>query len=110
MASPHVINVNDANFPQEVLQSPVPVLVDFWAEWCPPCKMIGPMIDELAAEYAGKAKVCKVNVDEASGLAVQFGIQSIPTIFVFKNGQPVDQVLGAKNKAFFKQMLDRALA
>jgi thioredoxin 1 len=89
------LTLNDSNFQSEVLDSSVPVLVDFWAEWCGPCKMIGPIIDQLGEELAGQAKVGKVNVDEARALAVQFNVRSIPFLLFFKNGEVKDQVVGA---------------
>jgi len=87
--------LNDNNFQSEVLDSNVPVLVDFWAEWCGPCKMIGPIIDQLGEEVAGQAKVGKVNVDEARELAVKFNVRSIPLLLFFQNGEVKDQVVGA---------------
>ena len=93
-----VTHVTDKNFQQEVLKSDLPVLVDFWAEWCGPCKMISPIIDEIAEELRGKLKVTKVNVDEAQALASQFSVMSIPTLLIFKGGQPVDQIVGALGK------------
>ena len=93
------VKVTGDNFEAEVLKSTVPVLVDFWAEWCGPCRMVLPIVEEIAAELAGKAKVCKVNVDEAPDLAAQFDVASIPTLLIFKNGQVVDQMVGALPKA-----------
>ncbi len=93
-----VISVTEKNFEAEVLKSPVPVLVDFWAQWCGPCKQLTPIIDELASELAGKLKVVKANVDEASELSAQYNIMSIPTLIVFKKGQAVDQFVGAMGK------------
>lgn len=86
---------NDSNFSTEVLESSVPVLVDFWAEWCGPCKAIGPIIDQLAQDVEGQAKVGKVNVDEARELAVKYGVRSIPFLLFFKNGEIKDQIVGA---------------
>ena len=91
--------VTDASFDLDVLKSDVPVVVDFWAEWCGPCKMIGPIIEELANELQGKLKVAKVNVDNEGNLAAKFNIMSIPTLLVFKNGQVVNQIVGAMPKA-----------
>ena len=92
------LQVTDKNFDAEVLKSSTPVLVDFWAEWCGPCRMLAPILDELAADLGGKLKVVKVNVDEAQELAAQFNILSIPTMIVFKNGEPVNQLVGAMSK------------
>ena len=89
------LQFNDANFQTEVLNSDLPVLVDFWAEWCGPCKMIGPVIDQVATELAGQAKVGKVNVDEARQLSAKYKVRSIPFLLFFKNGQVVDQIVGA---------------
>jgi len=101
------VTLTEENFPQEVLQSPVPVLVDFWAEWCGPCKMVAPILDELAGEYDGKVKVAKVNIDEYQGLASQYGIRAIPTLLIFKDGEVADQIVGLRSKRDFKAKLDR---
>ncbi len=93
-----VISVTEKNFENEVLRSPLPVLVDFWAQWCGPCKQLSPIVDEIAVELAGKLKVVKANVDEAGELAGEYNIMSIPTLIVFKKGQPVDQFVGAMAK------------
>ncbi len=93
-----LLPLTEKNFDEEVMSSPIPVLVDFWAEWCGPCKMISPVIDEIAQELTGKLKVAKVNVDEAQELAVKFGIMSIPTLLIFKKGKVVSQIVGAMPK------------
>ncbi len=93
------IHVTDADFEKEVLQSPVPVVVDFWAEWCGPCKMIAPLIDELSKEFEGKAKMVKVDVDNNSATAMKYGIRNIPTLLFFKGGQVVDKQVGVVAKA-----------
>ncbi len=98
MASANTLEFTDANFESEVLKSSVPVLVDFWAEWCMPCRMLTPTIDALATETVGKAKVGKVNVDNSRDIAMKFGIQSIPTVMVFKNGQLVKKWVGVVQK------------
>ncbi|MFC1645828.1 thioredoxin [Candidatus Omnitrophota bacterium] len=89
------INVNDKDFKQEVLESSLPVLVDFWAEWCGPCQMLAPTVEAIAKKYKGKMKVCKVNVDEAPNTSSKYGIMSIPTLAIFKSGKVVDKVVGA---------------
>lgn len=91
------------------LASAEPVMVDFWATWCGPCRMIGPVIEELATEYKGKAKVCKVDVDEQPELAERFQVMTIPTVIVFKNGQIAEKTIGAKSKQAFAQMIDKQL-
>ena len=110
MASPLIVTLTQDNFENEAVKSTTPVLVDFWAEWCGPCKMISPVLDELAGEYQGKVKIGKVNVDEYQDLAAQFKVTAIPTLLVFKNGQVAEQMVGAKSKRDLKASLDRALA
>lgn len=109
MASENVLALTDANFRGTVLEADKPVLVDFWAAWCGPCKMIAPVIEELASEYVGKALVGKLNVDENRQVASEYGIMSIPTIMVFKNGQMVDKVVGYKTKPDLAKLLDKYL-
>ena len=99
----------DANFEKEVVKSTVPVLVDFWAEWCGPCRMLGPTIEELAKEYAGKIKDGKVNVDENPVVSSKFGIRSIPALLMFKNGGVAGQLVGVQPKAVIKSKLDTLL-
>ena len=106
MASDKVVTLTADNFDTVVLQSTTPVLVDFWAEWCGPCKMIGPMVDQLADENDGKATIGKVDIDEPQQLAVQYNVQSIPTLLVFKGGEVVEQAVGARSKADLQGMLD----
>jgi len=93
-----VAQVTDKNFEEEVLKAGVPVLVDFWAEWCGPCKMIAPIVEEIAGELEGKLKVAKVNVDDAQDLAGRYQIMSIPTLILFKGGEPVEQIVGVMSK------------
>lgn len=110
MAAANMVTLTEANFSQEVLKSPAPVVVDFWAEWCGPCKMIAPVLDELAGEYDGKVKIGKVNIDEHQQLAINYGINSIPTLLFFKNGQVADQVVGMRSKRDLKASFDRVLS
>ena len=98
----------DDSFEDDVLNADQPVLVDFWAEWCGPCRMVGPVVDELAGEYEGKAKIGKVNVDE-NQIATEYGIRSIPSLLIFKDGEVVDQIVGAVPKAQLKKQLDAQL-
>ena len=101
------IEINEANFESEVLQSNQPVLVDFWAEWCGPCKMLAPVLDEIALEQAGRVKVAKVNVDSNPGLAARFGIQSIPTLLYFAGGEVRDQTVGVLSKRAIVAKLEK---
>ena len=110
MAAANIVTLTEANFSEQVLKSTTPVLVDFWAEWCGPCKMIAPVLDELAGEYDGKVKIGKVNIDEYQQLAINYGINSIPTLLFFKDGQVADQVVGMRSKRDLKASFDRVLA
>jgi thioredoxin 1 len=109
MASENVIAFTDANFDREVLQSSIPVLVDFWATWCAPCKAIAPLIDTIADEYVGKVKVGKVNVDENQATPGKYGVRGIPTIILFKDGAILDQVVGAVPKSQIDALIAKAL-
>jgi thioredoxin 1 len=106
MAGANTLHFDDANFETEVLKSSTPVLVDFWAEWCTPCVALAPTIDELANDYQGKVKVGKVDVDKAPKVAAQFGILNIPTVIIFKTGQPVERIVGGKRKSDYKTLID----
>lgn len=103
------INFTDQDFEEQVLKSDIPVVVDFWAPWCAPCRIVTPIIDELAQEYEGKIKVGKMNVDDNSNFPSQYGVMSIPSVFIFKNGQPVKTMIGAQSKENYKKGLDEAL-
>ena len=105
----HPAQINDAGFEGTVLQSKTPVLVDFWAEWCAPCKMVAPVVEELAQDYSGRLKVAKLNVDENPQTPVKYSVMSIPTLILFKKGQVLTQVVGFKPKDQFKKVLDEAL-
>ena len=104
-----VLHATDADFDSHVLQSDVPVLVDFWAPWCGPCKMIAPALDQLAGEYAGKARIVKVDVDQNQQTALKYHVRSIPMLLVFKDGQVQSTQIGAVGKAQLAQMIDKAL-
>lgn len=103
------IELTDANFEELVMKSDKPVLVDFWAEWCGPCRMVGPIVEELSKDYEGKAVVGKVNVDNNPNISMQFGIRNIPTLLVFKNGEIVDKQVGASAKSVLAGKLDAQL-
>jgi thioredoxin 1 len=110
MAALEIVTLTEQNFGTEVLQSSTPVLVDFWAQWCGPCKMIAPVLDELAGEYNGKVKIGKVDIDTQQALAIQYHVTAIPTLLLFKQGQVVEQVRGLRSKRDLKASLDRTLA
>ncbi|HEY9822935.1 MAG TPA: thioredoxin [Candidatus Sericytochromatia bacterium] len=103
------VQVTDASFKQDVLESEVPVLVDFWAPWCGPCRMVAPVVDEIAQQYEGQVKVVKLNTDENPNVASQYGIRSIPTLMIFKGGQRVDMVVGAVPKTTLANTLEKYL-
>lgn len=107
MASANIVVLTQDNFKSEVLESPVPVLVDFWAEWCGPCKMIAPILGELAEEYEGRVKIGKVDIDQEQGLAAEYGIRAIPTLLLFDKGQVADQIVGLRSKRDLKASFDR---
>ncbi len=106
MAGEHTLTFTDANFETDVLSAEVPVLVDFWAEWCGPCKMMTPTVDAVANDYAGKVKVGKLNVDDNGGIAMRYNIRGIPTLLLFKGGQIVEQRVGAVGKSDVQKMID----
>jgi thioredoxin 1 len=104
-----LLHVNDKNFTSEVLNAEIPVLVDFWAAWCGPCRSIGPLVEELAKEFSGRVKVTKLNVDENPATPSQYGVRGIPTLILFKGGKILEQIVGAVPKARLKAMIEKAL-
>ncbi|MGQ9508368.1 MAG: thioredoxin [Thermodesulfobacteriota bacterium] len=104
-----LVHVNDRNFSSEVLQSNIPVLVDFWATWCGPCQAISPIVEELAQEFVGRVKVTKLNVDENPMTPSQYGVRGIPTLILFKDGRVIDQIIGSVPKSRLKAMIEKAL-
>jgi thioredoxin 1 len=109
MANDKILQISDQNFENEVLKSDKPVLVDFWAEWCGPCRMVAPLLDQLADEMDGKVRIAKLNVDENQQIAYQFQVSSIPTFILFKNGQMADRMMGAMPKSAFENFINRNL-
>ncbi len=103
------VHLTQSNWEEEVLNSDIPVLVDFWAPWCGPCRMVAPVVSEIAEEYKGKLKVGKLNTDEEPEIAVRYGIMSIPTLMIFKNGEVVDQIIGAVPKEYLVEKLQQVL-
>ncbi len=107
MASPNIITLTPDNFEHKVLKSDTPVLVDFWAEWCGPCKMIAPILDELADEYSGRVYIGKVNIEDHQNLATEYGVRAIPTLLLFQNGQVAEQIVGLRSKRDLKASFDK---
>jgi thioredoxin 1 len=110
MAAASIVTLTDASFGDEVLKSSLPVLVDFWGELCGPCKMVAPILDELATEYDGKVKVAKLKIDDFQTTAAQYGVRAVPTLLIFKNGEVADQIVGLRSKRDYKAKLDRVVA
>jgi thioredoxin 1 len=110
MASDAIIELSDSTFESEVVNSDLPVLVDFWAPWCGPCRAIAPIVEEISSSYEGKIKVGRMNVDENQSTTMKFGIRSIPTIIMFKGGEAVDQIIGAVPKGEIERVVDKSLA
>lgn len=109
MASAGILDLNDSTFESEVLKSESPVLVDFWAPWCGPCRILAPVVEEIANSYTGRIKVGKINVDDNQETTMQYGIRSIPTLILFKNGKALDQIIGAVPKSEIEKMVKKAL-
>ena len=109
MTTQNILKLNQANFSEQVLGIPGPVVVDFWAEWCGPCKMIAPLLDELSSEYDGRVRIGKVNIDEEQGLASEYGVRAIPTLLFFKSGEVAGQIVGMCSKRDLKANIDRLL-
>jgi len=107
MASSNIVVLTSDNFQEQVLKSSTPILVDFWAEWCGPCKAIAPILDELADEYSGRVGIGKVNIDDHQNLATQFGVRAIPTLLLFQNGQVAEQIVGLRSKRDLKASMDK---
>src|SRR5258708_29974552 len=110
MASQNIVTLTQANFEESVLKSATPVLVDFWAEWCGPCKMIAPILDELADEYSGRVSIGKVNIDDHQALATEYGVRAIPTLLLYKSGQVAEQIVGMRSERDLKASLDKVAA
>jgi thioredoxin 1 len=107
MAAPNILTLTTENFAEKVVKSQVPTLVDFWAEWCGPCKMIAPILDELADEYAGRVNIGKVNIDDHQSLAAEYGVRAIPTLLLFHNGEVTEQIVGLRSKRDLKASFDK---
>jgi thioredoxin 1 len=109
MANTDIVELKDSNFDNEVLKSQLPVLVDFWAPWCGPCRVLAPVVEEIASSYKGKLKVAKLNVDENQEIAMKYGIRSIPTLILFKDGKALDQIIGAVPKSEIEKMIKKVI-
>jgi thioredoxin 1 len=109
MAAPNIVTLTTDNFAEKVLKSHTPTLVDFWAEWCGPCKMIAPILDELADEYAGRVNIGKVNIDDHQSLAAEYGVRAIPTLLLFHSGEVTEQIVGLRSKRDLKASFDKVL-
>ena len=110
MAATNIVSLTQENFDEEVLKSSTPVLVDFWAQWCNPCRALTPILDELAEEYDGRVRIGKVNIDEQQNLATQYGVRAIPTLLLFHQGQVADQIVGLRSKRDLKASFDKVAA